>query len=120
MAFCLRGASKLGTLVRGGGWGVSSTTLNEIMSTMLDTSFFIFSGSSGGSDFPVRLRLHRYMANANSGKRSCPDLVVSDRIHICDKALPGSLDRKSRSRALSPDNACSSPTADLNNCSNLA
>ena len=29
---------------------------------------------------PVSLRLHKYMARANSGKRSWPDLVVSESV----------------------------------------
>lgn len=73
-----------------------------MMSTMLDTSFLIFSGRTDGKDVPVNFKLQRYMAKANSGNSSCPDLVVSDRIHICDKALPGNLERRSRSLAFSP------------------
>ena len=73
------GVSKLGAFVRGGAEGRSSGTPNDMMSTILDTSFAIFSGTLAGSCFPTSLRLHRYMARANSGKRSCPDFVVSDR-----------------------------------------
>lgn len=69
----------------------SSTTPNEIMSTMLETSFLTRSGRELGRSFPVSLRLHKYMARANSGKRSWPDLVVSARVlhllesgHVCD------------------------------------
>jgi hypothetical protein len=90
------------------------------MSTMLDTSFLTFSGSDVGKGLPVNLRLHRYIARANSGNRSCPDLVVSDRIHMFDRSLPASLDRRSRSLALSPSRAELFPTADLNSCSNFA
>lgn len=39
---------------------------------------------------------------------------------ICDKTSPGSFERKRRSRALSPDIACSVPVADLKSCSNFA
>ena len=48
----------------------SSATLKLMISTMLDTSFLMFSGSELGRDFPVSFRLHRYMARANSGKCS--------------------------------------------------
>jgi hypothetical protein len=69
--FCRRTASKLGTF---GGYAAagarSSTTLNEIISTILETSFLTFSGSVAGRLLPVKLRLHRYMANANSGNKS--------------------------------------------------
>lgn len=47
------------------------------MSTMLETSFLTLSGSDVGRLFPVSARLHRYIAKANSGKRSWPDFVVS-------------------------------------------
>lgn len=49
-----------------------------MISTMLDTSFAIFSGKLCGKSFPTSLRLHRYIAKANSGKSSWPDFVVSD------------------------------------------
>ena len=39
---------------------------------------------------------------------------------MCESASPSSLDRNSRSRALSPDMVVPSPTADLNKVSNLA
>ena len=58
----------------------SSAMPNEMISTMLDTSFLTRSGNAFGRSLPVNLRLHRYMARANSGKRSCPDLVVSDKV----------------------------------------
>lgn len=73
------GVSKLGAFVRGGADGRSSGTPKDIISTMLDTSLAIFSGRLGGSCFPTSLRLQRYMARANSGNRSRPDLVVSER-----------------------------------------
>src|SRR5271170_1911028 len=57
----------------------------EIISTILDTSFNIFSGILSGRSFPVSLRLHRYIANANSGKSSLPDFVVSERCLIIRK-----------------------------------
>lgn len=72
------GVSKLGALVRGGADGLSSGTPKDIMSTILDTSFAIFSGRLAGSCLPTSLRLQRYMARANSGKRSWPDFVVSE------------------------------------------
>lgn len=50
------------------------------MSTMLETSLRIFSGNCPGRSLPVSFKLHRYMANANSGKSSCPDFVVSESI----------------------------------------
>lgn len=53
-----------------------------MISTMLETSFCIFSGRLAGKSFPTSFRLHRYIARANSGKRSWPDLVVSDRVLI--------------------------------------
>jgi hypothetical protein len=87
---------------------------------MEDTSFVTFSGSVGGRSFPVNFKLQRYMASANSGNNSCPDFVVSDKIHICDSAFPGSLDLSNRSLAFSPERDCESPAADLNNCSNFA
>lgn len=75
------GASNFGALLAGvGRLGCSSATPNEMMSTILDTSFLTFSGRELGRSLPVSLRLHRYMASANSGKRSWPDLVVSDRV----------------------------------------
>jgi hypothetical protein len=121
MVFCRRGASKLGTFEGGAAAGArSSTTLNEMISTMLDTSFLTLSGKLGGRLLPVKLKLHRYIASANSGNRSWPDFVVSDRIHICESTLPGSFDRRRRSFALSPSNAWALPTALLNNCSNFA
>lgn len=69
--------SKLGAFVRAGGGGAESGTPKEMISTILDTSFLTTSGSAGGIFFPWRLRLQRYIANANSGKSNCPDLVVS-------------------------------------------
>ena len=74
----LEGVSKLGALVRGGAEGRSSGTPKEIMSTMLETSFAIFSGRLGGSCLPTSFRLQRYIARANSGNRSRPDFVVSE------------------------------------------
>ena len=64
------GALKLGALLRGGAAGRSSGTPNEMMSTILETSFNIFSGKLCGNSFPTSFRLQRYMARANSGKRS--------------------------------------------------
>ena len=64
------GALKLGALLRGGAAGRSSGTPNEMMSTILETSFIIFSGKLCGNSFPTSFRLQRYMAKANSGKRS--------------------------------------------------
>ena len=87
---------------------------------MLETSFLTLSGSTDGRSLPVNFRLQRYIAKANSGKRSCPDFVVSDKSHTCDRALPGSFDLSNRSFAFSPDRACASPAADLNSCSNFA
>ena len=75
------GALKFGALLRGGAAaGRSSGTPNEMISTMLETSFAIFSGRACGKSFPTNFKLQRYMARANSGKRSCPDLVVSERV----------------------------------------
>ena len=72
--------SKLGILGRGVSLdGALSGTPKEMMSTMLETSFIILSGILSGRSLPVSLRLHKYIANANSGKRSCPDFVVSER-----------------------------------------
>lgn len=113
------GASKLGAFDLGGAWGRSSGTPNEMISTILETSFEIFSGNIGGKSFPTSRRLHRYMARANSGKRSWPDFVVSDRTlheylsylssqsiratyHICARSFPGSLERTSSSLTFSP------------------
>lgn len=48
------------------------------MSTILETSFLTVSGSTFGISRPVIRMLQRYMAKANSGNNSCPDLVVSD------------------------------------------
>lgn len=77
---CL-GSSKEGALAAGAGLcDCSSAVPNEIMSTMLETSFLIFSGRLVGTSFPVNFRLQRYMAKANSGKRSWPDFVVSERV----------------------------------------
>lgn len=100
-----------------------SGTVKEIMSTMLETSFLIVSGREGGRSLPVIFKLQRYIANANSGKNSFPDLVVSDKTLSCnvsynqllseefdvvsayqilDRSLPARLDRKSSSLAFSP------------------
>lgn len=46
----------------------SSATLKLIMSTMLETSFLIFSGRLPGKGLPTSFRLQRYIASANSGK----------------------------------------------------
>ena len=73
------GTSKLGALLRGGACGRSSGTPNDIISTMLDTSFAIRSGRTCGRSLPVSLRLQRYMARANSGNSNWPDFVVSER-----------------------------------------
>ena len=79
--FCIAGSSKFGALPRGvGRLGCSSGIPKEIISTILETSFRIRSGRELGKSFPVSLRLHRYIARANSGKRSCPDFVVSDKV----------------------------------------
>jgi len=56
--------------------------LKLIISTMLETSFLTFSGNVDGSAFPVNFRLQRYMARANSGKCSWPDLVVSASVQM--------------------------------------
>ena len=82
--FCelwFNGSSNLGALLAGVERPArSSATPNEIMSTMLETSFLTRSGSELGRSLPVNFRLHRYMARANSGKRSWPDLVVSESV----------------------------------------
>ena len=77
---CLLGSLKFGALFREAGGGLSSGTPKEMMSTMLDTSFLIRSGNVDGRLWPFNFRLQRYIARANSGKRSCPDLVVSDNV----------------------------------------
>ena len=64
------GASKFGALLRGGGSGRSSGTPNEIISTILETSFAIRFGKFCGRSFPTSFKLQRYMASANSGKSS--------------------------------------------------
>ena len=86
--FCLRGSSKLGALLLTRADGALSATPKEMISTMLDTSFKIRSGSADGSSFPTSLRLHRYMATANSGKSNCPDLVVSERVLSSKLEMP--------------------------------
>lgn len=130
---------KSGAVVRGAGSGASSTTLKLIISTILDTSFFMLSGRTEGNCFPTSFRLQRYIARANSGKCSWPDLVVSARVlplslafcvyniyrilisyHIWDNELPSNFDLINRSLDLSPDSVCPSPTADLNKVSNFA
>lgn len=68
---------KFGALDAGALDPASSARLKLMMSTMLETSFLIFSGKTVGSCFPVILRLHRYMARANSGKCNWPERVVS-------------------------------------------
>ena len=73
------GISKLGALLLKGGCGRSSGTPKEMISTILETSLAIFSGRMAGRSFPTNFKLHRYMAKANSGKRSWPDFVVSDK-----------------------------------------
>ena len=77
---CLFGSLKLEALPRDAGGGLSSGTLKEMISTMLDTSFFKCSGNVDGRLWPFSLRLQRYIARANSGKSNCPDLVVSDNV----------------------------------------
>ena len=119
------GASKFGAFVLGGSSGCVSGTPKEIMSTILETSFLIFSGRTVGISLPVNRRLQRYMAKANSGKNKSPDLVVSDNTllivrlgkkkkkkgkrkrkertyHILDRSLPDRCDRNKRSLAFSP------------------
>lgn len=59
---------KSGALVAELALALSSAMLKLMISTMLDTSFFMFSGSEEGRDLPFILRLQRYMARANSGK----------------------------------------------------
>lgn len=72
---------KSGALLFGAvGSGPSSAMLKLIISTILETSFRIFSGRTEGNDLPVIFRLHKYIARANSGKWSCPDRVVSARV----------------------------------------
>ena len=71
--------SKFGALDGGGPLaGALSGIPKDMISTILDTSLDIFSGILSGMSFPVSFRLHRYMASANSGKRSLPDFVVSE------------------------------------------
>ena len=71
---------KSGAFVRGLGNGLSSGMPNEMMSTMLDTSFLTWSGNTLGKLLPTSLRLQRYIERANSGNRSGPDFVVSDNV----------------------------------------
>src|SRR5690242_15429864 len=78
--FCRRGSLILGRLERAGAAGASSGTPNDMISTMLETSFLMRSGREVGTACPFSFRLQRYIASANSGKRSWPDLVVSDRV----------------------------------------
>ena len=110
---------KLGALLLDCWEGLSSGTPNEMMSTILETSLRTVSGSADGKLLPVKLRLQSHIASANSGKSSCPDLVVSASVHICAKLFPSSLLLRSKSLALSPLNDCSFPVALLNSCSNL-
>ena len=63
--------------------GPSSAMLKDMMSTILETSFLTRSGKLFGSSLPVNFKLQRYMARANSGKRSMPDLVVSQSVLYC-------------------------------------
>lgn len=78
MACCRKGASKLGTFVRCGVAEAVSIAPKEMMSTMLETSFLTCSGRVEGKLLPFIRRLHKYIASANSGNMSCPDLVVSE------------------------------------------
>ncbi len=118
--FVADGALKFGALLRGAAAGRSSGTPKEMMSTILDTSFATLSGNVCGSSFPTSFKLQRYIARANSGNKSCPDLVVSESVHIFIRSAPGSFDLISKSLTFSPSRACPSPTADLNSCSNFA
>jgi hypothetical protein len=59
---------------------LSSATAKFIISTILETSFLILSGSTEGKDLPTSFKLQRYMASANSGNSSCPERVVSARV----------------------------------------
>jgi hypothetical protein len=79
---------KSGAFVLAGACGASSSTAKLIISTILETSFFIFSGRVEGSCFPTSFRLHRYIARANSGKCSCPDRVVSARVLFQSQFFP--------------------------------
>ena len=73
----LGGSEKFGTLLLADAVVDSSGIAKDIMSTMLETSFLTFSGILFGRPFPFRAMLHKYIASANSGKSSMPDLVVS-------------------------------------------
>lgn len=114
------GSLKFGAFDLGTSRVAVSATPNDMISTILETSLLIFSGNVLGTSFPVSLRLHRYIDNANSGNSSWPDFVVSESVHICAKLLPSSLLLSRRSFAFSPLNACSPPVALLNSCSNFA
>lgn len=46
---------------------------------MLETSLATFSGRTCGKFLPTSFKLHKYIARANSGNRSWPDFVVSER-----------------------------------------
>ena len=81
------GSLNFGALLAGvGRLDESSPTPNDMISTILETSFLTRSGREFGRSLPVNLRLQRYMASANSGNRSWPDLVVSDKV-LCLLAL---------------------------------
>ena len=72
---------KSGILVRvdAGSEGLVSGTPNDMISTILETSLAILSGSTFGNVFPSSRKLHKYIARANSGNSSWPDFVVSAR-----------------------------------------
>lgn len=97
---------------------LSSGVLKEIMSPKLTTSFLIVSGKTEGIAFPFRASEHRYIARANSGNKSEPDLLVSARLQISLKTCGGRPESMRISLAALPERACPSPVSfDLKSCS---
>ncbi|KAJ6259956.1 LOW QUALITY PROTEIN: hypothetical protein Dda_5600 [Drechslerella dactyloides] len=71
-------ASNFGTFVRRACSGAVSGMAKEMMSTILETSFKIFSGRVVGRPWPDRATLQSHMATANSGNIRWPDFVGPD------------------------------------------
>lgn len=74
-----------------------------MMSTKLVTSLRMFSGSFEGTTCPLRAIEHRYMATANSGNMSDPDLLVSANAQISPKTVGVNPDIMRISRAALPN-----------------
>lgn len=98
----------------------SSGTEKLMASTKLCTSLDHFSGNTEGSGSDFNAKLHKCKLRANSGNKSEPDLLVSERDQISANVTGGKPDRSRMSLAASPEIAVSPfRTAVRNKCSNF-